>query len=79
MMRFDRAALPFVGGAWLIALLAALYAGWALALPLVALGAFFAFFFRDPERLSPDGTHVVVSPADGRVKFAGPAEPGVKE
>jgi phosphatidylserine decarboxylase len=37
----------------------------------------FAFFFRDPERVSPDEAHVVLSPADGRVKFAGKAEPGV--
>jgi phosphatidylserine decarboxylase len=76
-MRFDRAGLPFVGVAWLIALVAALYVGWAFAVPFVALGAFFAFFFRDPERLSPDEAHVVLSPADGRVTFAGPAEPGV--
>ena len=76
-MRFDRAGLPFVGGAWLIALLAWLYTGWWLAVPLVALGAFFAFFFRDPERVSPDHQHAVLSPADGVVKFAGHAEPGV--
>lgn len=76
-MRFDRAGLPFVGGAWLIALLAWLYTGWWLAVPLVALGAFFAFFFRDPERVSPDHEHAVLSPADGVVKFAGHAEPGV--
>jgi phosphatidylserine decarboxylase len=76
-MRFDRAGLPFVGGAWLLALVAFLYTGWWLALPFIALGAFFAFFFRDPERLSPDEAHIVLSPADGRVKFAGPAEPGV--
>ena len=76
-MRFDRAGLPFVGGAWLIALLAWLYTGWWLAVPLVALGAFFAFFFRDPERVSPDHHHAVLSPADGVVKFAGHAEPGV--
>ena len=76
-MRFDRAGLPFVGVAWLIALVAALYVGWPFAIPFVALGAFFAFFFRDPERTSPDEAHVVVSPADGRVKFVGPAEPGV--
>lgn len=44
MMRFDRAGAPFVGGAWLIALVAGLYVGWAFALPFVALGAFFAFF-----------------------------------
>jgi phosphatidylserine decarboxylase len=76
-MRFDRAGLPFVGGAWLIALVAAVYVGWAFALPFAALGAFFAFFFRDPERVSPDEAHVVLSPADGQVKFAGAAEPGV--
>jgi phosphatidylserine decarboxylase len=76
-MRFDRAGLPFVGVAWLIALVAALYVGWVFAIPFVALGAFFAFFFRDPERVSPDEAHVVVSPADGVVKFVGPAEPGV--
>ena len=76
-MRFDRAGLPFVGGAWLIALAAFAYAGWVFALPFFLLGAFFAFFFRDPERLSPDQAHAVLSPADGRVKFVGDAAPGV--
>jgi len=76
-MRFDRAGGPFVGGAWLIALAAWLYSGWLFALPFVALGVFFAFFFRDPERVSPDDAHVVLSPADGEVKFVGAAEPGV--
>jgi hypothetical protein len=28
-MQFDRAGLPFVGGGWLIGLIAWLYAGWA--------------------------------------------------
>jgi phosphatidylserine decarboxylase len=77
MMRFDRAGGPFVGGAWLIAVVAWLYSGWVFALPFAALGAFFAFFFRDPERVSPDEAHVVLSPADGVVKYAGDAEPGV--
>jgi phosphatidylserine decarboxylase len=76
-MRFDRAGLPFFGGAWLIALAAFAYSGWVFALPFFLLGAFFAFFFRDPERLSPDHEHVVLSPADGVVKFAGDGEPGV--
>ena len=74
---FDRAGFPFVGGAWLIAALAGAYGGWMLAVPFVALGAFFAFFFRDPERASPGEANVVLSPADGRVKFVGDAEPGV--
>jgi len=76
-MRFDRAGFPFVGGAWLIGAIAAAY-GWSwLALLSFAVGAFFLFFFRDPERVSPDDAHVVLSPADGRVKFVGAAEPGV--
>ena len=76
-MRFDRAGGPFVGGAWLLALLAWLYSGWALAAPFIALGAFFAFFFRDPHRIVPDLAHAVLSPADGQVKYTGPGEPGV--
>ncbi len=44
----------------------------ALRLPwvggvLAALGLFTAFFFRDPERAVPQGEHLVVSPADGKV------------
>jgi phosphatidylserine decarboxylase len=76
-MRLDRAGFPFIGGAWLIALIAALYGGWLFAAPFIALGAFFAFFFRDPERVSPVRPQAVLSPADGVVKFAGDAEPGV--
>jgi phosphatidylserine decarboxylase len=74
---FDRAGFPFVGGVWLIAIIAGAYGGWVFAVPFVALGAFFAFFFRDPERASPGEANVVLSPADGRVKFVGDAEPGV--
>jgi phosphatidylserine decarboxylase len=72
-MRFDPAGLPFIGGALLLAVVSGAGAGWVYAIPFLALGAFLAFFFRDPDRQSPPGAHVVLAPADGRVLVAGPA------
>jgi phosphatidylserine decarboxylase len=74
-MRLDPAGLPFIGGALLLAVVSGAAVAWVLAVPFVALGAFFAFFFRDPERACPDDTDIVLSPADGRVLVAGPAVP----
>jgi phosphatidylserine decarboxylase len=55
-------ALAFTAGG---ALVSWLRGPWT-ALPLFLLGAFCAWFFRDPERLVPVGP-VALSPADGRV------------
>ncbi len=54
---------------------AALTVGSPGAVPLVLLLAFFGFFFRDPDRRPPGDPGAVLSPADGRVLVAGPAEP----
>ena len=78
-MRIDSAGLPFIGGAALLGLTSAATVGWIVAAPFFVLTAFFVFFFRDPERLTPSessnppGPDVVLSPADGRVLVAGPA------
>jgi len=72
-MRLDPAGLPFIGGAVALAVVGGLAVGWPLALPFLILGAFFAFFFRDPERLTPTGDDAVIAPADGRILVAGAA------
>lgn len=74
-MRLDRAGLPFIGGALLPGLALALAGRPRLAAPFVALGGFMAYFFRDPDREIPSDARAVLSPADGRVVAAGPADP----
>lgn len=51
---------------------------WYVALPLLIVTAFMAYFFRDPERIPPDDPALIVAPADGRVTRVKPAtsEPG---
>jgi phosphatidylserine decarboxylase len=69
------AGWPFVGGA---AVLWALLA-WALGTFGFFVGLLFcawvAYFFRDPERVTPTGDNLVISPADGKVCFVGEAVP----
>jgi len=76
-VRLDPAGWPFVGGGLALALgLGLTVAPW-LGIPFGVLTGFFLFFFRDPDRTVRASANEVVSPADGRVLVAGPAEPGV--
>ena len=74
-MRIDSAGFPFISGALALAVLAGAIGGWLSAIPVVLLGLFFAFFFRDPERYVPAAAsdNDVLSPADGEVLVAGEA------
>ncbi|TYP89998.1 phosphatidylserine decarboxylase [Blastococcus xanthinilyticus] len=86
-MRIDPAGWPFVTGP--LAPAALLAAGaratgrrWPrlAAWPLLALSAYMALFFRDPDRQcdsTPPGPDDVLSPADGVVMVAGEPQPGV--
>ena len=70
-MFIDRAGLPFIGVALVVALGAGLWLGRAWSIPFLVLAAFFLFFFRDPDRTIPSAINLVVSPADARIMAAG--------
>ena len=74
-MKIDRAGYPFIAAAIVPALGFAARGRTRWATGCLALGAFFAYFFRDPERVVPVGDALVVAPADGRVMEAGIADP----
>jgi phosphatidylserine decarboxylase len=73
-MKIDKAGWPFIAGALLPAAVLAGTRRYGWATGFGALGAFFAYFFRDPERIIPTAPGLVVSPADGRVVIAGPSD-----
>ena len=74
-MKIDLAGLPFVGLSAVPAAVAAWWGATAIAVGLLLLPIAIVLFFRDPERVSPRDERLVLSPADGRVIFAGPAKP----
>jgi phosphatidylserine decarboxylase len=59
-----------------LAVVVLLLSFWPLAVLLAILAAFMAFFFRDPDRQSPNDPNVVVAPADGRVTRVKPVNEG---
>jgi len=54
-------------GSLFAAVLLAWLAAWPYAVPVLMLGAFCLWFFRDPERQIPEAAGAVVSPGDGKV------------
>jgi len=70
-----RDGIPFVFIPLAAAVLAAVTGYWYIAVPLFLLALFMAYFFRDPERISPTDEDIVIAPADGRVTKVAQAVP----
>ncbi|MXS85358.1 phosphatidylserine decarboxylase [Nitrosomonas sp. HPC101] len=62
-----REGWPFISGAFVVALLVQIFAGWLWALPLWLIALFVLQFFRDPPRVIPALAGAVLAPADGRI------------
>jgi phosphatidylserine decarboxylase len=58
-----------------VSLVALYFAGWLFAWPLLAVSCFIFAFFRDPERVVPQGANLIVSPADGLVTLIAQVSP----
>ena len=70
-IRIDPAGWPFVIGGLVAAIVVGFLLSPVIGGVLLALTAFFLFFFRDPDRLVNAPEWAVLSPADGRVMVAG--------
>lgn len=75
-MHFAREGYPWIFGLGIAALVLNAIGFWTLGLLVLLLTLFVAFFFRDPDRDSPQDARLLVSPADGRVVTI---EPNVQE
>ncbi|WP_051631047.1 phosphatidylserine decarboxylase [Afifella pfennigii] len=61
------AGYPFIGGTLVVGIVAGLLWG-VLFWLLLGLAIWMVIFFRDPERIAPDGDDLVLAPADGTVQ-----------
>lgn len=66
MLRIAREGYPFI--VFFVAVTVISYFVWIWAFPVAfSLMIFMFFFFRDPERVIPEGEDIFVSPADGKI------------
>lgn len=66
MLKLAPEGSPFILGALALTVLVSIFFPVGTPIPFV-LTAFMVYFFRDPERLIPEGKDLFVAPADGRI------------
>lgn len=62
--------IPFIAYAAFLTLISALLGYPVVTLVLLVLTTFILMFFRDPERLTPEDSNGIISPADGKIIVA---------
>ncbi|MDX6692447.1 MAG: phosphatidylserine decarboxylase [Blastocatellia bacterium] len=62
-----RDGYPYILIPGLLAIILFALGYWPVALPFLAVAAFMAYFFRDPQRNAPTDANIILAPADGRV------------
>ena len=70
-----RDGIPWVAIPVALAIIPMLFGLWWIAIALILVAAFMAFFFRDPRRKIPTEPGVIVAPADGKVTLVRCGEP----
>jgi phosphatidylserine decarboxylase len=75
-MSIAREGWPFIATLLGVGLALSLFRLPWVAVPVLLLGLFTAYFFRDPDRSVPSDPRLVLSPADGKVIVVAPAPEG---
>ena len=66
-LRIVKESVPYIVVPALLAILSLALGPWYLSSFFLVIALFMAFFFRDPDRVTPGEPDVVVAPADGKV------------
>lgn len=66
-MKLARESIPFIVIPAVLGVLSLVFGFWYLTIIFALVVAFMAYFFRDPRRVPPKDSNVVVAPADGRI------------
>jgi len=75
-LRIAREGFPYILAPALLSIILLAVGYWYVAIPILLLTAFMAYFFRDPKRDPPTDPNVIVAPADGRVTRVSLLAPG---
>jgi len=67
ILKIARESIPFILIPALLGVVSLVFGFWYLTVIFAIVVAFMAYFFRDPKRVPPEDSSVVVAPADGRV------------